>query len=326
MATSPSATSRILSLLKTWVGTGREEFQKNQKFVDLLKSFVVKECKMLKSKEEEAIVSGLLNDIFCPFIPKIRSLLPTGKPMKDAKIRPSDILNYAPETLAQIFTVIDYDMFQLISPRECLNKHFVDATKGPNFYRMTERFNKFGLWVQTMIVESSSMKQRAAVISQFLQVAAYCLQYNNFNSAMVIYTALNSVAVSRLKQTWEKVPKRCIKILEDIDELFSMRFNYKNYRDALAKATPPVVPYIGLYTKFLFAIEETNPSKLQNGLINFEKLRMIYNVMKELQKFQGKPYDFNIDSDVLWQFIDIKPLTESELYQLSTKHNETQRK
>jgi son of sevenless-like protein len=143
---------------------------------------------------------------------------------------------------------------------------------------------------------------------------------------MVIYTALNSVAVSRLKQTWEKVPKRCIKILEDIDELFSMRFNYKNYRDALAKATPPVVPYIGLYTKFLFAIEETNPSKLQNGLINFEKLRMIYNVMKELQKFQGKPYDFNIDSDVLWQFIDIKPLTESELYQLSTKHNETQRK
>jgi hypothetical protein len=82
----------------------------------------------------------------------------------------------------------------------------------------------------------------------------------------------------------------------------------------------------GLYTKFLFAIEETNPSRLPNGLINFEKLRMIYNVMKELQKFQVKPYDFNIEPDVLWQFIDIHPLSESELYQLSMKHNESQKK
>lgn len=43
----------------------------------------------------------------------------------------------------------------------------------------------------------------------------------------------------------QKVPKKSIKILEQIDELFSMRFNYKNYRDALAQAHLPVVPYIG---------------------------------------------------------------------------------
>jgi hypothetical protein len=61
--------------LKTWVGTGREEFQKNQKFVELLKNFVIKECKMLKSKEEESIVSGFLNDIFLPYSPKFRSIV-----------------------------------------------------------------------------------------------------------------------------------------------------------------------------------------------------------------------------------------------------------
>jgi hypothetical protein len=66
---------RILSVLKTWVGTGREEFQKNQKFVELLKTFVIKECKMLKSKEEESIVSGFLNDIFLPYSPKFRSIV-----------------------------------------------------------------------------------------------------------------------------------------------------------------------------------------------------------------------------------------------------------
>jgi hypothetical protein len=57
------------------VGSGREEFQKNQKFVDLLKNFVIKECKKLKSKEEEAIVSDFLNDIFLPYTPKFRSIV-----------------------------------------------------------------------------------------------------------------------------------------------------------------------------------------------------------------------------------------------------------
>lgn len=47
---------------------------------------------------------------------------------KETKIRPANLLDYSPETLAQIFSIIDYDMFQLINPRECLNKvcvHFM---------------------------------------------------------------------------------------------------------------------------------------------------------------------------------------------------------
>lgn len=32
------------------------------------------------------------------------------------------------------------------------------------------------------------------------------------------------------------------------------------YRDVLSKAKQPLIPYIGLYSKYLFAIEENNPT------------------------------------------------------------------
>jgi hypothetical protein len=51
-------------------------------------------------------------------------------------------------------------------------------------------------------LSSANSKQRAQAISHFLDIAAACIEENNFNTALAIFTAMNAVSISRLKSTW----------------------------------------------------------------------------------------------------------------------------
>lgn len=64
--------------------------------------------------------------------------------------------------------------------------------------------------------------------------------------------------------------------------------NRKAYVKALEEAKLPVVPYIGHYTKQLYAIEETQETINEDGLIDITKLRRISKVILNFQYFQVK--------------------------------------
>jgi son of sevenless-like protein len=96
---------------------------------------------------------------------------------------------------------------------------------------------------------------------------------------MAIMTGLNYSAVGarRLKQTWEQVSVRSRTTLEDIEELFSSESNFITYRRLQGglKRTAPCIPFFGLYSKDFVFINDGNPKRLANGLVNFSKLRMV---------------------------------------------------
>lgn len=87
--------------------------------------------------------------------------------------------------------------------------------------------------------------QRAEVIGKFVQIAEECLLLNNFNICFAIVCGLQNSSISRLKQTWEKVTKKDMKIYSKLLDLFSLNKNYKNYREALNAAQVPLIPYLG---------------------------------------------------------------------------------
>jgi hypothetical protein len=78
--------------------------------------------------------------------------------------------------------------------------------------------------------------------------------------------------------------------------------------------------FLGLFTKFLFAIEETNMSILPGDMINFEKLRMLYTIVKEIKKYQGHDYLHQVEPE-LEMFLEKldNTMAEEELYQISLK-------
>ena len=60
----------------------------------------------------------------------------------------------------------------------------------------------------------------------------------------------------------------------------------------MTDCSPPVVPYVGLYLSDLTFIDEGNPNEI-NGLINFSKRMLLYEVIQQVQQYQqGFPGTF----------------------------------
>lgn len=55
------------------------------------------------------------------------------------------------------------------------------------------------------------------------------------------------------------------------------------YREELRNCNPPVLPYLGVYLTDLTFIEDGNKNTV-HGLINFNKRRLLYRVLREIEQ------------------------------------------
>jgi len=80
------------------------------------------------------------------------------------------------------------------------------------------------------------------------------------------------------------------KVYERISQLVHSQDNYKTLRNSLRTLTPPCIPYLGMYLTDLTFIEDGNVDENQDGLINFNKRKMIAATILEIQSYQQPPY------------------------------------
>ncbi len=121
---------------------------------------------------------------------------------------------------------------------------------------MVHRFNRLGLWVGTEVLRRTQSTERAAALIKFIKIARKCVELNNFNTAFAIVCGLSQAAVANLHVSWGKVTNKWMQRFRHLDEIFDAGHNHRSYREMLAKATPPAIPYLGFYAKTLVAIEE----------------------------------------------------------------------
>jgi hypothetical protein len=112
---------------------------------------------------------------------------------------------------------------------------------------------------------------------------------------MQILAGLNMSPVVRLKESWESIPEKYMEILKSLDELMSSKINFKTYRSELASITeshktddPPILPYLGIYLRDLTFMDDGNPDYIE-GLLNFDKIRMIGATLAEIKRYQNQP-------------------------------------
>ncbi|XP_004597930.2 rap guanine nucleotide exchange factor 3 isoform X1 [Ochotona princeps] len=192
--------------------------------------------------------------------------------------------------LAGQLTEQDRDLFHSIHQVELIHyvlgpQHLRNVTTA-NLERFMRRFNQLQYWVATELCLCPLPGPRAQLLRKFIKLAAHLKEQKNLNSFFAIMFGLSNSAITRLARTWERLPQKVRKLHSALERLLDPSWNHRAYRVALAKLSPPVIPFMPLLLKDMTFIHEGNRTLVEN-LINFEKMRMLARAVRVLHHCQG---------------------------------------
>ncbi|XP_013924381.1 PREDICTED: rap guanine nucleotide exchange factor 2, partial [Thamnophis sirtalis] len=194
----------------------------------------------------------------------------------------------------------NFELFRNIEPTEYIDDLFKLKSKFncANLKKFEEVINQETFWVASEILRETNQLKRMKIIKHFIKIALHCRECKNFNSMFAIISGLNLAPVARLRTTWEKLPSKYEKLFQDLQDLFDPSRNMAKYRNVLNSQNlqPPIIPLFPVIKKDLTFLHEGNDSKVE-GLVNFEKLRMI---AKEIRHV-GRMASVNMDPALMFR-------------------------
>nr|XP_033323522.1 rap guanine nucleotide exchange factor 2-like isoform X10 [Megalopta genalis] len=194
-------------------------------------------------------------------------------------------------------TLQDFSIFRQIESTEYVDDLFeLKSRYGvPMLRQFAELVNREMFWVVTEVCSEHNLVRRSKIIKQFIKIARQCKECKNFNSMFAIVSGLGHGAVSRLRASWEKLPNKYQRLFIDLQELMDPSRNMSKYRQLVAseQTQPPIIPFYPVVKKDLTFIHLGNDSRVE-GLVNFEKLRMIAKEVRSLTGMCSSPYDLSI--------------------------------
>jgi len=188
------------------------------------------------------------------------------------------LLQLNPVEVSTQIMVEDFTIFRQIEATEYVEDLFeINSRYGtPNLSTFSALVNREMMWVVSEIVSEPSVHKRMRVLKQFIKIARQCKDTQNFNSMFAIVSGLGHGSVTRLKSTWEKLPSKYQRLFTEMQQLMDPSRNMSRYRNLVnsENVQPPIIPFYPVVKKDLTFIHLGNHSVV-DGLINFEKLRMI---------------------------------------------------
>jgi len=229
------------------------------------------------------------------------------------------ILEWPALEIARQITLIDFDIFRKIEPKECLNSNWSKGnqkTKAPNIYKITQTFNTMSAWVGSTIVKLPDIKERAEAIEIFIDIADKLWDLNNFNGMFAVTAGLGMSGVYRLKKSWAVVNEESLKTFERLKEFMSGKAAFAAIRGRIKQVKPPCIPYIGIYLTDLTFIEDGNPKTI-NGKINFFRSACFASVIRDMQTYQNEKYLFFEVKELKEALLSLQILNEKDMYDQS---------
>ncbi|XP_034742864.1 rap guanine nucleotide exchange factor 4-like isoform X2 [Etheostoma cragini] len=195
--------------------------------------------------------------------------------------------------LAYQMTMYDWELFSCMHEHELLYHTF-----GRQSFRRTtanldlflRRFNQVQLWVVTEVCLCGQLSKRVQLLKKFIKIAAHCREFKNLNSFFAIIMGMSNPAVSRLGQTWEKLPTKFKKFYAEFESMMDPSRNHRSYRLTVTKLEPPIIPFMPLLLKDMTFTHEGNKTFIDN-MVNFEKMRIIANTIRQVRHCRSQPFN-----------------------------------
>jgi Rap guanine nucleotide exchange factor 2 len=216
-------------------------------------------------------------------------------------------LQLNPNEMAIQLTSQDFQIFRQIESTEYIDDLFmIKSNYGtPMLNKFSELVNNEMFWVVSEVCRETNIVRRSKILKQFIKIARHCKECKNFNSVFAIISGLGHASVSRLRLTWEKLPNKYQKLFNDLQELMDPSRNMSKYRQLVAMEMAQkrsLIPFYPVVKKDLTFIHLGNDTKI-DGLINFEKLRMISKEVRSLMDMCSSPTPY---MDSILNMLDIK--------------------
>eukprot|EP01088_Endostelium_zonatum_P001635 TRINITY_DN1196_c0_g1_i1.p1 TRINITY_DN1196_c0_g1~~TRINITY_DN1196_c0_g1_i1.p1 ORF type:complete len:398 (+),score=70.28 TRINITY_DN1196_c0_g1_i1:178-1371(+) len=153
------------------------------------------------------------------------------------------LLTVSAKQMAMQLSLAECKAFREIPLREFLHmawqKGGKDGKRGKLLARFIDRSNRVSWWIATcVLVVSHDKKKRRKMIQFWIEVITECININNFQTALQLFTGLNLTPVQRLKSEWKDLSKKSKVRYQEIQTFFDPEMNYKRYREKMKKNRP----------------------------------------------------------------------------------------
>ncbi|KAG9510246.1 Rap guanine nucleotide exchange factor 2 [Fragariocoptes setiger] len=244
---------------------------------------------------------------------------PTKQSQREPIENEGKLLDYYGQEHFPMSTSIDTDQRSAVGPKLRAPREWL-----ADFNEFASISNKEMFWVVCEILNERSLKRRVKIVKKFVNVAKECYKLRNFNSMLAIISGLGHNCVTRLKETFDKLPTVDKESLKKMQEFFDPSCNMSVYRTELRRNPPPAIPLFPQIKKdfFFFGNSKKNPIfseennrydadeddfgmntiRRRNGvdnkmhasditvLVNFETLKSLSKQVKEVTYHSSVPY------------------------------------
>ncbi|KAK5968937.1 hypothetical protein GCK32_012884 [Trichostrongylus colubriformis] len=141
---------------------------------------------------------------------------------------------WSPEDISTSLSHIDYKVLSRISIAE-LKRYVKDGSPAntPMLERSISIFNNLSNWVQIMVLSKTTPKERAVIVTKFVNVGKHLRKLCNFNTLMAVIGGITHSNISRLSKTNSQLAPETRKELNQLTNLLSVQMNFGEYRKAL---------------------------------------------------------------------------------------------
>uniref|UniRef100_A0A6B2KYJ5 Ras-GEF domain-containing protein n=1 Tax=Arcella intermedia TaxID=1963864 RepID=A0A6B2KYJ5_9EUKA len=223
--------------------------------------------------------------------------------------------------MAQQLTIVDWEIFQQVQFSELSALKWTREKVhifAQNILNLLRRVNQISFWVASFILVQETIQDRVKAIMKMTGLATALIDIKNYNSLMGVLAGLGLTCVSRLKRTFDALPKKTNEKLKRMahfqDPAGGFRF-LRNY----TKDNGALLPYLGTYLSDLVNMEENADTVEVAGvsLINFYKYQMISKSINTLLQHSSTSLTFEKQSTLHTFLSSLPTLSESELYKMS---------
>ncbi|KII88779.1 hypothetical protein PLICRDRAFT_42015 [Plicaturopsis crispa FD-325 SS-3] len=288
----------VLTVIKQWLASA----QININVLSGIQDFCA-------SVQSSGYMKELASEVSSKVIDRIAACQKAGlmSPVSSSFSSSAVVKPEAPIDLAQALSITEGDLYSRIIQDDYLayfknigGQTPIDAALVKNRTIMN--------WIKKSILRSEDVEVRASTLKFFINAAEECRLLKNFASWATIMKALNSLTISRLRITREKVTrtKQMDRLWQKLSTILDDKDDHRVYRSVLREAKNECIPWLGASQSLCLIRTSVRSIRLD---VHLEELRSIYKTNAAIEVDSRYLIDFRRCSKFFTKLQDMNKYT-----------------